>query len=362
MLGRMSGLFDQNESDAAPVPARSLRRRRRRGLAIVLALLLILFGAAAAGFSYYRWCEGSSGAKQPVTLTVPRGASGGDVVSMLHSDGVIRCGLVSRIVLRTKGETFQAGTYHLTTNMGLNDALDALANGPAAPPSIRLTIPPGWTLTEIAARVQATLHLPASRFLAAADGAGFSLPPYLPAGTKSLEGYLFPNTYRFPEHGNTDASVITKLLDEFKREAAGLPWRNAAKLGVTDYQIVTIASMIEKETGYAPDRAKIAAVIYNRLKIGMALQIDATLLYDDPTPGDNTLSASDLLSNSRYNTRNHKGLPPTPIASPGLASLRAALEPANVNYLYYVKCGTKGHSAFAASNSEFVGLEARCLG
>src|SRR5438094_127040 len=197
----MSSLFDQDE-DAAPVPAGRSRRRRRRGIAIMLVLLLIVLGAVAAGFSYYRWCEGSSGAKRPVTLTVPRGSSGGDVVALLHDGGVVRCGLVSRIVLRTKGDTFQAGTYHLTTNMRLDDAFDTLAKGPAAPPSIRLTIPPGWRLTQIAARVAATMHLPAAGFLAATNGAGHLLPPYLPAGTKSLEGYLFPNTYRFPVHGN----------------------------------------------------------------------------------------------------------------------------------------------------------------
>ena len=126
------------------------------------------------------------------------------------------------------------------------------------------------------------------------------------------------------------------------------------------------AGVQRKETGYAPDRAKVSAVIYNRLKIGIALQIDATLLYDDPTPGDNNLSSSDLQSNSPYNTRVHTGLPPTPIASPSIASLRAALEPANVNYLYYVKetasCGTPGHSAFTASYSEFLRLKAQCLG
>ena len=120
-----------------------------RGLKILVVLLLLALAAGVSGFTYYRWCQGASGDKHLVTITIPHGASGSDIVSTLHDRGVIRCGLVSRIVLRTKGETFQAGTYHLMTNMELNDALDTLAAGPAAPPSIRLTIPPGWRLTQI---------------------------------------------------------------------------------------------------------------------------------------------------------------------------------------------------------------------
>ena len=358
----MSSLFDQLEGDTTDRTPR--RPKRRRWLLLLLVLLLLVAAVAVAGFTYYNWCQGGSGGGgKPVTVEVPHGATGGDVISLLHDRDVIRCGgIAPRIALRAKHETFQAGTYHLTTNLGLNGALAALAKGPAAPPSIRFTIPPGWRVTQIAARAERLLGIPAKEFEAEAFGGTQSLPPYLPAGTKSVEGFLLPNTYQFPEHGNTASSVITRLLQQFGPQAGDLPWGNAKKLGVTPYEIVTIASMIEKETGYAPDRAKVSAVIYNRLKIGIALQIDATLLYDDPTPGDNSLSSSDLLSNSPYNTRIHKGLPPTPIASPSLAAIRAALQPANVNFLYYVKCGTKGHSAFTASYQAFLRLKAHCLG
>src|SRR2546423_3380346 len=141
------------------------RRRRRRGLIVLLVLLLLILGLATAGFSYYRWCEGSSGPQRAVSITVPRGASGSDVVGLLHDRGVIRCGLVSQLVLRTRNDTFEAGRYHLTTNMTLGGALDAIDRGPVAPPSIRLTIPEGWRLTQIAARVQALLHVPPASFL-----------------------------------------------------------------------------------------------------------------------------------------------------------------------------------------------------
>ena len=361
----MSSLFEQLETDTAHPGTGPAKRKRkhRRGLALVLVLLVLATTLVVAGFTYYRWCQGGSGSGKPVTIVVPKGASGTDVVTLLHTRDVIRCGgLVSRIELRSQNQSFQAGTYKLSTNMRFQDALAALAKGPAAAPAVRFTIPPGWTVTQIAARAERQLGIPRKAFEHAAFGGTYSLPPYLPKGSASVEGFLLPNTYQFPQHGNTEHSVITYLLNQFRSQAGGLPWGNAKRFDVSDYEIVTIASMIEKETGYPPDRAKVAAVIYNRLKLGMPLQIDATLLYDDPTPGDNSLSSSDLESNSPYNTRNRTGLPPTPIANPSLASIRAALEPADTNDLYYVKCGSKGRSAFTDSYSQFLRLKARCLG
>jgi UPF0755 protein len=124
---------------------------------------------------------------------------------------------------------------------------------------------------------------------------------------------------------------------------------------------VTVASMIEKEARIERDRPLIAAVIYNRLRDGMPLGIDATVQYIDPDPS-NGLTASDFEIDSPYNTRIHTGLPPTPIASPGLASLSAALEPAHVDYLYYVLCGHDGHHRFSRTYQRFLRDKAECLG
>jgi UPF0755 protein len=150
-------------------------------------------------------------------------------------------------------------------------------------------------------------------------------------------------------------------MAQFEEEAESLPWDNAEDLGVTPYEIVIIASMIEEEAALDEERAVIAGVIYNRLDEGMVLGIDATLLYDDPTP-DGQLSASDLEYDSPYNTRIHGGLPPTPIASPGLPSLRAALSPADVPYLYYVLCGADGAHRFSVDYDTFLADKAECLG
>jgi UPF0755 protein len=288
------------------------------------------------------------------------------VVSILHQKGVLRCDLVAKFVLRREGlgDGLRAGTYHITTNMTLADAIHVLSQRPHHAKTARLTIPEGFRLTQIAARVEKAFGIPQSQFMQRATSGDYSLPPYLPAGTKTLEGYLFPETYDIPVKTATADSVIRVLLDQFKKEVQGLPWDNAKALGVTPYGVVTIASMIEREARVDSDRPLIAAVIYNRLKIHMQLGIDATLLYDDPTPGDNTLTSSDLKSDSPYNTRVHVGLPPTPIASPRLSSIKAALEPAHVKYLYYVLCNKDGtgHHRFSVSYDEFLRNKSECLG
>ncbi|MGH2642045.1 MAG: endolytic transglycosylase MltG, partial [Actinomycetota bacterium] len=143
--------------------------------------------------------------------------------------------------------------------------------------------------------------------------------------------------------------------------AEGLPFDRTDELGVTAYELVIVASMIEEEARVDRDRKLIAGVIYNRIERGMALGIDATLLYDDPTP-DGQLSSSDLASDSPYNTRINAGLPPTPIASPGAESLRAALDPADTPFLYYVLCGEDGHHRFALTLSEHNRNVDACLG
>ena len=197
------------------------------------------------------------------------------------------------------------------------------------------------------------------RFLDQLEEGGYSLEPYLPADAASAEGFLFPETYQVAKRGTSADDVITKLLDQFGIEADTLNWSRAEDLGVTPYEVVTIASMIEKEAALAEERPVIAGVIYNRLEMGMPLGIDATLLYDDPTP-DGQLSTSDLETDGPYNTRLRVGLPPTPIASPGLASLQAALGPADTEYLYYVLCGRDGHHEFGMTLAEHEANRAAC--
>jgi UPF0755 protein len=282
----------------------------------------------------------------------------------LHDRGVIPCaGFVGNLLLRGTGKEDQirTGSFELTTGMTLEAALEVLTTPPPEVPTVELVIPEGFRLTQIAERVHEDLGLSAKRFLKEVQSGRYVLPPYLPAGTETPEGFLFPKSYEFVEEGLTARLVATRLLDQFGTEAEALPFDRTEQLGVTPYELVTIASMIEEEARLDKDRRLIAGVIYNRLKIGMALGIDATLLYDDPTP-DGELSSSDLEYDSPYNTRIHAGLPPTPIASPGEKSLRAALQPADTEFLYYVLCGEDGHHRFARTLAEHNHNVDVCLG
>jgi UPF0755 protein len=336
-------------------------------VALLVALLFFLgiLGAAAWAAGYYRTCAGAAeGPERALTFEVEEGASGQQVVDALHERGVIPCGgLIGNLLLRGTGKAdrIRAGEYELTTGLTLEQAITILTTPPPKVPTVELVIPEGYRLTQIAAKVQEELGIPAKRFLAEVDSGRYALPPYLPAGAKSPEGFLFPKSYEFVEEGLTAREVAQEMLEQFGREARSLPFDRVKELGVSPYQLVIVASMIEEEARVERDRRLIAGVIYNRLRIGMSLGIDATLLYDDPTP-DGQLSSADLESKGPYNTRIHVGLPPTPIASPGAASLRAALLPADTDYLFYVLCGADGHHRFAKTNQEHLRNVHECLG
>ncbi len=336
-------------------------RRGRWGLRIGLVLVLVLAVAGVAGVRYYSWCQGASGEQVPVTFEVAEGASGGEVVDALHAQGVVRCGMVTSWLLRRSGleGQFRAGSFELTTNMTPDEAFEVLTTPPEPVPTVRLTVPEGYRLTQIAERVEDALGIPARRFLRATEERNWSLPPYLPEDAESIEGFLFPETYEFLEGETKSNDVIRKLLDQFGTEAETLPWANAEELGVDPYEVVVIASMIEEEAKLDEERALIAGVIYNRIELGMTLGIDATLLYDDPTP-DGQLSFSDLEFDSPYNTRINPGLPPTPIASPGRASLEAALNPADTTFLFYVLCGPDGRHEFGETAAEHEANRVAC--
>ena len=341
-------------------------------MASLLAFVLVAGGVGYAGVTYQR-CKTAPPEGATVAFEVPEGSTGEAVVAALAERGLIRCGgFVGNLLLRGTGKATQirAGTYPLAAGMTLDEILTVLTTPPPKVPTIRLTIPEGLRIASayprersIASVVQDRTGIPAKTFAALARSEkGLSLPPYLTRG-RPLEGFLFPDTYQLVRKGLTAEAVIQKLLDQFRTVAATLPWQNAKRLGLSPYQVVIVASMIEREAGVAKDRPLIASVIYNRLAQGMTLGIDATLLYDDPTP-DGKLSTADLATNGPYNTRLTAGLPPTPIANPGLLSLQAALSPASTHYLYYVLCPKDGAgvSRFARTYAQHLANVKACLG
>jgi UPF0755 protein len=352
---------------ADPSLPRAERARRPRRLALVIALVLFLgvVGAGAWAVDHYRTCrEAAPGPKRSVTFTVEEDTPAQEVMEALHDEGVIPCGgFVGSILLRGTGKAdmIRTGSFELTTGMTLETAVEVLTTPPPEIPTVELVIPEGFRLTQIAEKVQQDLGIAAKRFLKEVQSGRYVLPPFLPADAQNPEGFLFPKSYEFVEEGLSARIIAERLLEQFRKEADALPFDRTEELGVTPYELVIIASMIEEEARVDRDRRLIAGVIYNRLEIGMALGIDATLLYDDPTP-DGELSSSDLEFDTPYNTRIHAGLPPTPIASPGVESLRAAFDPADTEFLFYVLCGADGHHRFALTLTEHNRNVDACLG
>jgi UPF0755 protein len=343
-------------------------RRRHWGLAVFLVIVLVIGVAVFGVMNYLGSCKSGEGPHDRVRVTIPEGTSANEVVDILHEAGVLKCGgFVGKALMRNEDRagSIRAGTYALTTNMTIDQVLDVVTKKPPVVVKKELPIPEGYRITQIAERVHEKFpSIPAKQFVKRAMNGPYALPPFLPKDAPGPEGFLFPATYLVPVDGVTADAIIRDMIERFDQSAGALPWGNAKKLGVNLYEIVTIASMIEKEAGINEDRPLISAVIYNRLEAGMQLGIDATLLYDDPTPDDGELTADDLESDSPYNTRVHTGLPPTPIASPGDASLEAALSPAKVDYLYYVACEKDGpgKSRFSSSHNEFLHDKSECLG
>jgi UPF0755 protein len=328
------------------------RGRALRSL-LILILLFAVLGAAAGGV--YLYAVGGSGPSEPVEVIVPKGATAAEVGELLEDAGVIRSSLAFRLMasVRGTGSEIEAGHYAMLTNMSLNEVFSLIEKGPEdTTPTVTVTIPEGFRVEQVAVSLADQLDISRRGFVRAATSGEFSLPPYLPEGIKTVEGFLFPETYQIRENATT-SDVITRQLDQFRVVADQLPWGNAEGLGVTPYEVVIIASLIEEEARIPEDRAKVAAVIYNRLAKGMNLEIDATVLYALGRHKDRVLY-SDLEVESPYNTYLHPGLPPTPIASPGMASLEAALQPADADYLYYVVIDDSGRHAFTASYEEFL--------
>jgi len=225
----------------------------------------------------------------------------------------------------------------------------------------RIVFPEGFVRVQMAARVQAVAKIARResrrkvRLSRAAYLAATARPRLVPGfGHKRLplEGFLFPDTYDF-DRKSTSAQLVQEQLQEFDSKWSAVNLSYARSKHLTPYDVLTIASMIEKEAVAPGDRAKVARVIYNRLHLGMTLGIDATIRYALHIPGTKSLTQSDLANPTPYNTRLHAGLPPTPIANPGLASIQAAAHPAAGPWLYFVASPDKVHSFFTASAEAF---------
>ncbi len=308
-----------------------------RRFLLLLALVVI---AAAAYFLFV-----PAGPRVETFVELPPGMSSARLAKELEAKGIVRSRYAFEAVRLLERGTLKAGEYRFDQPANVFEVYSRIRQGDVYYRTV--TIPEGYNLFDAAAAVEAAQLGTKEQFL---DGAkrNLSLIADLDPEAKSLEGYLFPDTYHF-QRLDTVESMQRAMVKRFRTAAA--------KLGLHEnvHEIVTMASLVEKETPAASDRPLVASVLDNRLKRGMPLMTDPTVIYaamlDKRYRG--TIYRSDLASESAYNTYKHPGLPPGPICSPGMASLTAAMHPAQTQYLYFVADPTAaGHSRFAATLDE----------
>jgi UPF0755 protein len=332
-----------------------VQKTRRRWLRRFVVLLVILALAAVAVFAFMLYQPFHGKGYDAVVVKIPSGSSAGDIGKLLASEDVVESSFFFNLRARVEGDRgkLQAGTYTLKRSMPYKDALAALTQAPKAAPTIDVTLPEGPSRRELAPRVKAA-GVRGSYVAASASSKLLRPRTYgAPKGTNSLEGFLFPDTYQLRSRTATAKALVNLQLRRFKSEFAKVDLKRARRKHLSRYDVLIIASMIEREAQVPKDRRLISAVIYNRLQKGIPLGIDATLRYR-LNNWSKALRESELNINSDFNTRRRIGLPPTPIGNPGMASLQAAANPANAKYLFYVvkPCGNGAH-AFSTTDAQF---------
>ena len=323
---------------------RGVRALANTAIAIIVAAGVIV---AAAGLWFRDAVYGDR--SQPAAATtfiVPRGSTLGEVVAGLQGAGILAHPVAFRILARLRNDEadVQSGQFRFPAHQTSDEILRRLVAGTAD--AVWVTFPEGFTAREIGARLAArslgngaAFDRYAARTRLDVDG----------TSTPSLEGYLFPSTYLIPVGAAPDR-IARILTDQFFRELPANAASKARALGLDVPQVITLASLIEREAQADDERPLMAGVYYNRLRAGMPLEVDATIEYVFPEHHD-VITRRDLEIDSPYNTYRHAGLPPTPIANPGKASIDAAFAPVHSQYLYYVYKGN-GHHAFAKTLEE----------
>jgi UPF0755 protein len=317
------------------------------------ALAVFLLVAAGGGWWWLqsRLAQPYRGFSTPdVFVELPPGSSVSGIAARLAANGVVTDPLTFRLAARFSGveRKLQAGEYRFAEAASALDVVRRIADGDVFVQP--LTFPEGKTIREMSEIFEATGLGTAADFRLAAEDT--SLVADLDPSARSLEGYLFPDTYALAR-GSGGAGAVKAMVDRFSHELTSELRGELQQSGMTLREVVTLASIVEKETGASSERPKVAAVYRNRLRIGMPLQCDPTVIYALMLSGKwrGNLTREHLQLNSPYNTYRFPGLPPGPIASPGRASIEAVLRPADVPYLYFVSRNDGTH-VFASTLAE----------
>jgi UPF0755 protein len=311
-------------------------------------LIILLFLAALIGGAYFLLPR--PGSREKVAIIVHRGCTVRGLADSLASHAIIpsRPAFLAWLKVSGVSRRIHAGRYNFVKHEGVMAAVHELAS--VVPKETVVTIPEGLTVEQTAARFAAALAIDTTEFIGLCRDSAFTAGVD-PAGATGLEGFLFPDTYSFPE-GTTPAEVIRRMVGRFKQKWVEVDSGTFPAQRLSEFETVILASIVEKEAAVAAERPRIAAVFYNRLRKRMPLGADPTVRYIF-RKFDGPLYCSELNSFSPYNTRKFRGLPPGPICSPGLASLRATVSPLRTNELYFVaKWDGSGEHEFSATNEE----------
>lgn len=349
------------DADYVEAPRRS--RRGRRALTVVLVLFLLLAVLAAGAVIWVqRQIDPPGGPGEVISVEIPEGSTSDDIGALLAGEDIISSKLAWEWYLRINGGgPFQAGRYELARNSAIGDVIDVLDAGPLPPDELSFTVPEGLTVRETIARLadpERGLGFDEAAMQQLLDS-GQVRSEFQPPDQPSNEGILFPETYRVPAEAD-ELAVLQRMVAELDATLRELDVASAQeRFNLTPYEILIVASLIEEETKVDAERGRVAQVIYNRIRQGIPLGIDATSRYEAELEGRDR-GEIDFESDSPYNTRVSAGLPPTPIASPGRASIEAALNPEDGPWLYYVLQDEAGNHLFTDDYNEFLQAKERC--
>lgn len=324
--------------------SRKRKGKRRSGAAGFLLLLLLIALLAAGGVGWLVLAP--FGPSTETFVEIDPGSSTVTIGQQLEASGVVRSQYAFDLLRFWRHSTLKAGEYRFDHPAPAIEVYDRIGRGDVYVRTV--TVPEGSNMFDIAARVEAAGLGTRQQFLDAATQET-SLITDLDPGAKSLEGYLFPDTYRFSRR-SAPPEIVAVMVKRFRGAAAQLGLKQNV------HQIVTIASLVERETAIDSERPLVASVFMNRLKKNMPLMTDPAVIYglELENRWRGTLYQSDLVYKTAYNTYVHPGLPPGPVANPGVPSLRAAMKPAQTDYLYFVAAGSnaQGHSLFSSTLDE----------
>jgi len=341
---------------------------------IILAAIMIII-ALAATFTYdiaYNFVRGDDHATydkngETIMLTIPKGSNSEMIANLLEEKGVIDNADRFRLRAKLMGaeNDFKYGTYSFIVGMSDETIIGILESG-TKQEGVKITIPEGWTLEQIGDYLQKEEICLKEDFLKACNATTYDFDYYtddMLSGTSErrnlLEGYLFPNTYEIvPEEGAE--GVVRRLLREFERKYSDSMRERTKELGLTVDQVMTMASVIEKEAQLAEDRSKVAAVLYNRMEQKMPWQLNSTVLYalGIESEGEDALTYDDLEIDSGYNTYKYDGYPTGPICCPGMASIEAVLYPEDIDAIYFILNNDgSGSHLFTADYEEFLAVK-----